>query len=329
MSAEHPLRNECCTENGSPDATDASAPVGALTFLWVFSWLGTVAAGGIFGTLIVGVGGLVFGAIFAGVVGVPIHISMATVTWILWLPRFSTIMAGIAGALTGIAATLLIWDASFPLSLYAAMGLAALLGGLGGVLGGGLYHAKFACRAQVRRLHAKSRWQFSLRDLLVRVTVLAVLLSGWTWLISAIHDARTPISETELRSRFQQHRSEFDRLALMLRQDEGLHTIYSDGSYDTDVINRQRGAEYLALLRRARLSNSWVHSSVDGDIHRIEINPEDGFWGNATVGYVYSTAEPPRCVDHLADVDAGRLGRAEYVCARLGDDWYLFIQGLY
>ena len=115
----------------------------------------------------------------------------------------------------------------------------------------------------------------------------------------------------------------------MFRQDEGFHSIYKDGSYDGDVIDRQRGAEYLTLLKRARLSNSRVYSSLDGDIHRIEIDPADGFWGNASVGYVYSTAEPTRCVDHLADVDAGKLGGGEFVYARLGDDWYLFMQGVY
>ncbi len=91
--------------------------------------------------------------------------------------------------------------------------------------------------------------------------------------LCSIHDAHAPVSEEELKSIFQNHRIEFNRLVLMFRKDEKLHWIYGDGSYDRKVIDQHRGEEYLALLRRARLNNSTIHSSFDEHVSRIETSP--------------------------------------------------------
>jgi hypothetical protein len=113
----------------------------------------------------------------------------------------------------------------------------------------------------------------------------------------------------------------------MFRQDEDFHSIYRDGSYDPEIIDHQRCAEYRDLLRRARLTNSMIHSDRDGETHRIEILPSNAFRDDGTVmGYVYTTVKPKPIVNCLTDSDVGRLGRGESIYAQLGDNWHVFIQ---
>lgn len=332
MSADNTLENQGSTENGSSDVTDGSATVAgacasfSVPVCWLLAWLGTIAAGGVFGVLEGGVAGLVVGPILAGLVGIPIYITIAITTCLMWLSRFSVAMAGIAGALSGAAATMLIWESYLPLSLYASIVLASILGGLGGALGSGLYRARYLRRREGHGLPTDSRWRFSLRDLFVRVTIIAGLICAWTWLCSSIYNARTPVSVDDLRSHFGQYSAEFNQLVLMLRQDAGLRTIDRDGSYDDKIIDRQRGVEYRASQRRAHLANSLIFSTVDRDSHSILILPERAFRDGVSMGYVYSTTRPTHVVDSLSDADADNLGRGESVYATLGDNWYLFVE---
>ena len=301
---------------------------------WLEAWLGTTTAGGIFGiltggavglsdgVLVNGVAGLFLGAILAGVVGAPIHFTMAVMTWVLWLSRFSAAMSGIAGAMTGIVAASVVfgWQSYLPVAL------AALSGGLGGALGGGLYRAKFARRPDVHDAQAAPRWQFSIRELLLRFAVLAALISGWNWFYVSIHDTRPQVSEVDLKSRFLQHRDEFTQLALMFRRDDRFCTIHGDGSYDERVMDRQRGEEYLALLRRAGLSNSTVYSVPGKDVRRIEIIPAATFRAGVGRGYVFTTSEPTPIVDRLDDHDPSKLRPGETLYTRLEEGWYLFMR---
>ena len=328
MSTDDSIDNVCCTDNGSQGGSDASAQMAgercyySVIGFWTLAWLGTTASGGLFGVLVGGVAGLLGGSILAGVVGIPIHITMATITWLLWLSRFSVAMSGLAGALTGIAATLIIWETFVPLPLV----LAGSIGAAGAAASSGLYRIRSSRRSHAQSIQTEPRCQFSLLNLFVRVTVVAGLLVGWTWLCVSIHDAHAPVSEEELKSIFQNHRIEFNRLVLMFRKDEKLHWIYGDGSYDRKVIDQHRGEEYLALLRRARLNNSTIHSSFDEHVSRIEIFPKSAFRGGVVLGYIYTTIEPKGLVDRLADVNIVELERGKSLHANIGGHWYLFIR---
>jgi hypothetical protein len=231
-------------------------------------------------------------------------------------------MSGIAGAMTGIVAA----SAIFGRQSYLPIALAALSGGLGGALGSGVYLAKFTRRPDVQSLRAAPRWQFSIRDLLLRFAVLAALISGWNWFYVSIHDTRSQVSEVDLKSRFLQHRDEFMQFAMMFRQDDRFSTIYSDGSCDERVMDRQRGEEYLALLRRAGLSKSTVYSVPGKGVRRMEIIPPDTYRAGVGRGYVYTTSEPTPIVDCLDDHDPSKLRSGETLYAKLEEGWYLFMR---
>ncbi len=332
MIADNTLENQGSAEAGSADLTaDSAAVVGgcdsfSAPVFWLLAWLGTIVAGGVFGVLVGGVAGLVVGPILAGYVGIPIFMTIATTTSLMWLSRLSVAMAGIAGALSGAAATVLTWEPYLPFSLYASITLASMLGGLGGALGGGLYRARYVRRRNGPASPTDSRWRFSLQDLFVRVTIIAGLICAWTWICTSIYTARKPVSVNDLRSNFGQHAAEFSQLMLMLRQDAGLRAIYHDGSYDDKIIDRQRSIEYRDSQRRAHLANSSIYSLVDKGSHHILIRPERSFRDGVSMGYVYSTTRPTPVVDSLTDADADNLGRGQSVYTTLGDNWYLFVE---
>ena len=332
MSVDNSLKKQRCTESGSAGVDDGSAKVAgardcfSAPVFWLLAWLGTMAAGGVYGALEGGVAGLVVGAILAGIFGIPIGITMAATTWLLWLSRFCVAMSAIAGALTGAAATVVTWESYLRFPLYVSILLASIIGGLGSALGSGLYRARYTRWSVGHRLLTDSCWRFSLRDLLMRVTIVAAPIGAWAWLGTSIYKARSPVSIEEVRCRFEQHAAEFNQLVLMLRQDRGLHAIHRDGSYDRKIIDRQRAAEYRDLLRRAHLANSLVCSAVDGDDHRVSILPDRASRDGVRMEYVYSTTRPPRVVESVTDADADSLGRGESVYATLGDNWCLFVE---
>jgi len=102
---------------------------------WIFTWLGTIIAGGAFGMLLFCLdglleclGGFIFGAIFAGIIAIPVISTFAVLSWTGWLTRFSISMAVVSGACTGIVSATLVLDVS---DIIFAVCIAGPLGGVG------------------------------------------------------------------------------------------------------------------------------------------------------------------------------------------------------
>ena len=166
-------------------------PVG-LHFWWS-AYLGTATAGGVFGALLLLIGGrpsamplgLLFGILFAGAAAIPIHITVAIMTWMLWLSRFRVISAGIAGGTTGVVAAGLLSDDIFTSP---AVFWAGVLGLTGSAAAGAWTNR--ICRKLPKTDSDNPVWQFTLRDLFWRMTVFAMLVGTWTWAVRSIYDAR-------------------------------------------------------------------------------------------------------------------------------------------
>lgn len=140
---------------------------------WLYSWLGTTAAAGVFGLILDGIVGLFGGTILAGVGAMLYQLTAAFLTWLLWLFRFRVGVAAIAGVLTGIATTSTVFNdcgtcKEFNISFWPAVTLAGLLGALGGGLGG------FCHQAWVTRqgVGISRRRSMTSRDVLTRIVAL-------------------------------------------------------------------------------------------------------------------------------------------------------------
>jgi len=166
-----------------------------ILLFWLSVFGGTIVAGGVFGSLFAcwefGSTDVLFGSLLgvtmAAMFGVFTIANVAVVAWCFWLSRFRTAMGGLAGGLTGIAATLpLAFDvSSTTASSWKATALAGVLGTLGGGLAGLWYHS----RSRAKGLHRGSpqhHWRFTLRDLFIRVTVFSALLAADVFLINLI-----------------------------------------------------------------------------------------------------------------------------------------------
>ena len=167
---------------------------------WCYAWLGTAVAGGCFGLFVGflghGLQGLFFGFMFAAIAAFPILVTVAIATWGLWLSRFRSITAAIAGAMTGFAAVKFVEmpglnfsDLTWIFGRLNSIEIAALLcGAIGSPLFGYLF-----CRGLIpggkNGGDFRKPWQFTLRDLFVHFTILAVLISLWTWLFTYLRDA--------------------------------------------------------------------------------------------------------------------------------------------
>ncbi len=164
---------------------------------WLSVLGGTMTAGGVFGSLFVGVDvggwaatpGFFGGVLYGGVVGLFIIANVAFVTWCFWLSRYRVAMAGLTGGLTGFAAMLII--TSDPPAMIADglpwrwFALAGLLGTVGGGLAGHSHHSRSIARGHWH-VSVQHRWRFTLRDLFIRVTVFSVLLTADIFLINLI-----------------------------------------------------------------------------------------------------------------------------------------------
>jgi len=136
---------------------------------WLWVWYGTTMAGWVFGFLlgcsgaglVAGFCGSVVGMICACPLGAFTIANVAVVSWCFSLSRFRLAMAGIAGGLTGISATLIvalyvappIAFGSWELGALAAQ--AGLVGTLGGWVAGYRYHSW--AKAQGERHQGTSR----------------------------------------------------------------------------------------------------------------------------------------------------------------------------
>ena len=156
---------------------------------WCLAWFGTATAGGIFGALVgvfYGSGleksmgaifGLFFGFHIAGMCAIPVHFHIAFITWAFWLKRFRVAAAALAGGLTGLLAV----GATGATNDYLVgmMVAAGLLGAAGSGLVAFRYNRWVNSQGEDRNRPQSRVWQFSLRDLLVHFTAIAVLMSLW------------------------------------------------------------------------------------------------------------------------------------------------------
>jgi hypothetical protein len=315
------FQDDAATTRGS--AQPSASP------LFLGSCAGTIAAGALFGLLTGGIAGLIVGGILASVIGIAIHLTFAAIVHLLWLTQFALPFATLAGALTGIASTAIVWDESLlGLEFSGAVTLAAMLGGAGGALGA-------AAVARRRREPPKEhslmlRIRTSPLEAVARLALAVGLAAGWYWVTTSIHDARvrarTPITVAELRTRFDEHSNDFDLIVTMLAEDEAFRAIYSDGSFDDEVIGQERGAEYLDLLERTGLAGSYVNSSHNAGNHRIEILPPKQFRDGLSKTYLYTEAEPKRIVADFDEADAEAIRLSDAVHVRLGHNWYVAIE---
>jgi hypothetical protein len=209
---------------------------------WLLAWLGTIFAGGIFGTFMgisfgmslgrradvfeVAIFGLIAGFVIAGAMAIPVHLHVAFFTWAFWLGRFRVAMAILAGALTGFFATGREATLEDPKQLALGVIFPTLLGAMGSGLAAFFYHRRIASRDnklmrvssigefaiiddgvviggnnQSRR-RKKARWQFSMRDLFVHFTAVAVLISLWTTFFTLIRseqkqDVPPPVMQSQ------------------------------------------------------------------------------------------------------------------------------------
>lgn len=167
----------------------------SLTF-WLIAWLGTAVSGGVFGValmlLMVPVAAafflapLIVGFFIAGCWAIPFLGTVAIVTWGFWLTRFRMITAAVAGGWTGVMASRAVFTDSFPGSQYFdPIFLACVFGAVGCPLFTYWFGRKIFSRNKKREA-PDAPWQFTLRDLFVHFTVLAVLISLWSCYFTAV-----------------------------------------------------------------------------------------------------------------------------------------------
>ncbi len=172
------------TAEQDDEANVQISPATLAVNFWVMVWLGTSAAGGLFGLLLGCFPGLLFGIIFAAMLGVPVVATVAIVSWALWLSRYRLLIAGLAGAATGVVATLMLDPGSIlGGTSMILLGSAGLLGGLGAAAGGGWYYFRTDSGKMVQAVDRAAVFRFSLRDLFIHITVVAALLGVWVLVV--------------------------------------------------------------------------------------------------------------------------------------------------
>ena len=157
---------------------------------WFVTWTGTTIAGSLFGGLLglfsaVGVlDGLLGGGLWAGAVGLLVFVHLGVIFWALrWLgePLMPAITAGF---LTGVV------GGALCLSL-----ITAPLGGVAACLAANLFlksplGKKFLNTIKAIEDESLGSMRFTMMDMLLRVTALAVFIAGWSaWLkhVIALH----------------------------------------------------------------------------------------------------------------------------------------------
>jgi hypothetical protein len=173
---------------------------------WVFAWLGTALSGSVFGAMIMvfelirkqmllGIFGvfiaILIGFVFAAIFAIPFVFTIAVATWAFWLTKFRMIAASLAGGVTGVIAAGAVFGGPHPFWLSAQPQV--VLAGIVGAIGCPLFIYLFGRRTffgDHKPSSPKMPWQFTLRDLFIHFTALAVLMSLWTWFFTSVQNAR-------------------------------------------------------------------------------------------------------------------------------------------
>lgn len=158
---------------------------------WIVTWAGTTLAGGLFGGALGLVGvmhditaplsGLFFGSIWAGGMGLFVFFHLGVICWTFWWLDKPLVAASVAGLLTGA------FCGVFVFSL-----LTAPLGALGAYLTGSQLlktqiGQKFKATIEVAKNNSPGRLKFTTTDLLLRMTVISIVIAGWTAWFKAIY----------------------------------------------------------------------------------------------------------------------------------------------
>lgn len=174
---------------------------------WCYAWLGIALAGGCFGFFLgfmgSGVQGLAFGFFFSGIAAFPVLVTVAVATWALWLSRFRLIAAAIAGAMALFASVKFVEmpglefkDFTWIFGRLNGLEIAAMVSGAGGSSLFGFLFCRGLTPDGKKGVDSPKPWQFSLRDLFVHFTILALLISLWTWLFTSVRDAEKRNGQT-------------------------------------------------------------------------------------------------------------------------------------
>ena len=156
---------------------------------WLITWTGTTIAGSLFGGVLGLFGlaynplapllGLLYGALWAAPVGLFVFVHLGVVFWALRWLRKPLLPAIIAGALTGLICGLLFLSP-----------ITAPLGAAGAYMAGNAFLKTSSGKNfldKIRAIEDKSlgAMKFTMMDMLLRVTVLAVFIAGWSaWIQS-------------------------------------------------------------------------------------------------------------------------------------------------
>jgi hypothetical protein len=167
---------------------------------WTVAWLGTAVSGGLFGVAMMLMAApsalpfffvpLIVGFFVAGFWAIPFLGTVAVVTWAFWLSRFRMLAAAVAGGWTGVMASCFVLGGLYSGPLgpgstdsgglnYGYVILAGVFGAVGCPLFIYWFGRKIFFKNK-KRGASNAPWQFTLRDLFVHFTVLAVLISLWT-----------------------------------------------------------------------------------------------------------------------------------------------------
>lgn len=185
------------TTISQPDAPQASIEAvearrrGTNLMACVLSWFGILGAGGLYGILIGGnepIFGFVAGIVIAAVVSVPVIISIAVLAWAFWLSRFQIALTTLTGACTGIASSTPFTFEIYPNAAIPLILIAGCLGGVGGGLAAFMYWSVHTKRLEIRDDDTLGVWQYSLRDLFLRFTVLTILIAAWAAFLAKMID---------------------------------------------------------------------------------------------------------------------------------------------
>ena len=173
----------------SSEMWSQSEHLSAWVAFWCVTWAGTTFAGSLFGGVLGLVGiasspaapffGLFYGGIWAGAVGLFVFVHLGAICWTFWWLGKPLTISIIAGALTGAIAGLLFFSL-----------ITAPLGAAGAYAAGNLFlqssmGKKFLNTIKTIQNESLGTMRFTMLDLFLRVTVIAVFLAGWTaWIRS-------------------------------------------------------------------------------------------------------------------------------------------------
>jgi hypothetical protein len=198
MSANAPdcVSRELATEVArNSDTRSAKTGYGEYWAACIFSYLGIITAGGIYGILSETIVGgnepivcFVVGLIIAGVCSVPVAITIALLAWSFCLFRFQATLATLIGGFTGILSSTPIALAYPNTNPVVLVVLAGCLGGCGGGLAAVAYWRVAGRAPSFARECNLPDWQFSLRDLFWRFTVSAMLVFAWSLFFHWVFD---------------------------------------------------------------------------------------------------------------------------------------------